>query len=350
MVLPVQPGESSTCIDLLNVYQHVWRGSDSDEHTTQQRLQIWRASHSPQRNTRILAGDFNTSLPTLPPHVGNPIIPKDVRQPDQQEFLTILQDHGLTALNTWGADKPSVHTCITGQTKLQIDYVLCRVQHADGQAKQSRPQTHTSLGAWKANRHVPVQASIKGIRVWHLVSNLPKRPLLHTTRMCQSIASPDARTYQAQQDIRTSFDTLRNCPDLGTLINEMDSHIIQVAHQHFPPISKPDGRVSAQLEFLQITKQMSYNLFRKRRVACAGNILRLWRQWAHFQRASKAMRQQAQQTKRALILDVMHKLEDAAARNDLHQVYTQAKRLAPWNPASRSHLRGADGQILRPQE
>ena len=85
-------------------------------------------------------------------------------------------------------------------------------------------------------------------------------------------------------------------------------------------------------------------------MACAGNILRLWRQWAHFQSASKTMRQQAKQTKRTLILDVMHKLEDAAARNDLHQVYTQAKRLAPWKPTSKSHLRGADGQIPSPQE
>ena len=72
--------------------------------------------------------------------------------------------------------------------------------------------------------------------------------------------------------------------------------------------------------------------------------------WAQFQRASKAMKQQAKQTKKALILDVMNKLEIAAERHDLHQVYTQPRWLAPWKPASRSNLRGPDGQILSPQE
>ena len=245
-----------------------------------------------QRNILVLAGDFNTSLPTLPPHVGSSIIPKGVRQPDEHEFLTILQDHGPTALNTWGADKPNAHTCITGQIKSQIDFVLCRAQHADGPAKQSRPETHASLGAWKDNRHVPVQASIKRIRVWHLASNLPKRPMPEAGRMCKSLASKDAQMQTAQQEISASFASLHTCPDLGTLIDRIDSRFIQVAKSQFPPALKTDGRVSTQPEFQQITKRVwnSYHLFKRRRVACASDILSIWRQWAQFQRASKAMR------------------------------------------------------------
>ena len=134
-------------VDILNIYQHVWRGSDSDERAINRRQQIWRAIRkgmlaSPQRNTLIIGGDLNTSLTAFPPHVGSSMIPKAIRQLDAHELVTIMQDHGLTALNTWGGGKA---TCITGDTDSQIDYITCRTQRADGQAKQSAPLIGTSV-------------------------------------------------------------------------------------------------------------------------------------------------------------------------------------------------------------
>ena len=130
----------------------------------------------------------------------------------------------------------------------------------------------------------------------------------------------------------------------------MDSYLFQAARQHFTPTTKSDGRVSAQPEFQQITKQMwnSYNLFRRSRVACAGNILRLWRQWAHFQRASRTMHQQAKRTKRTLMSCTSLKMlqPEMTFIRSIHR----PKGLRPGNPTSRSHFRGADGQILNPQE
>ena len=161
---------------------------------------------------------------------------------------------------------------------------------------------------------------------------------------------------EVKQAISQAFQPIAACPNLGDLIDAMDTRYPsnQIAQRFFPPVEKMDGRVSAQPEFQQITKKMwnSYRLFRHCHVACLGHVLCTWRrrQWAAFQRASKAMKQQAKQTKQRLILDVMHRLEVAAEKKDLHQVYTQAKRLAPWKPTGRSNLRGANGQILSPHE
>ena len=113
------PACGQNSVDVLNIYQHVWRGSGSDEATIARRQQIWRAVRkgvhsSPQRNTLIIGGDMNTSLATFPPHVGSSVITKDVRQPDPHELVAVMQDYGLTALNTWGAEKAKTYTCITG--------------------------------------------------------------------------------------------------------------------------------------------------------------------------------------------------------------------------------------------
>ena len=84
-----------------------------------------------------------------------------------EEFLGFLQDFGLSLLNTWQC-KPA-HTCVTSGFKSQLNFLICRVQHADACAKQTAPMhADRQLAKWKANHHIPVFASYKLIQPYKL--------------------------------------------------------------------------------------------------------------------------------------------------------------------------------------
>ena len=65
-----------TAVDIVNIYQHVWRTQLDHEQNTAYRAKVWNAfrrttEQLPRRNTAIWCGDFNISATTFLPHVGN---------------------------------------------------------------------------------------------------------------------------------------------------------------------------------------------------------------------------------------------------------------------------------------
>ena len=161
----IHQGINST--DVINVYQHVWRSQDDRESNLRCRASVWTqlrqvTAHIPQRNTLLIGGDFNCTVRRLPRHVGSALSPVREAANDQEDFLSYLQDYGLSILNTWNA-RPA-HTCQTGDARTQIDFLITRVQHADAVAKQSAPWQAAPVGRWKANHHVtdPWNKQLKG--------------------------------------------------------------------------------------------------------------------------------------------------------------------------------------------
>ncbi|CAE7230404.1 unnamed protein product [Symbiodinium sp. CCMP2592] len=122
------------------------------------------------RHTCILGGDCNAEVSELTPHVGRALLKKrghDGNKDAGEGLPELLQTHGLCLLNTWhGRNKA---TNLTSGALSQIDFVAVRVQWADRLAKQSDSLPACPVGAWKANRHFPVQASIKLVSPWHLI-------------------------------------------------------------------------------------------------------------------------------------------------------------------------------------
>ena len=85
-------------------------------------------AHIPQRNTLLIGGDFNCTIRRLR-RLGSALSPVREAANDQEDFLSYLQDYGLSVLNTWNA-RPA-HTCHTGDARTQIDFLITRVQRAD---------------------------------------------------------------------------------------------------------------------------------------------------------------------------------------------------------------------------
>ena len=83
-------GENS--IDIINLYQHVWRSQLDKEGNTKCRESVWRklrqvTTKIPQRNTLVVGGDFNCTVRRMRHHIGSAIVEAREPSPDQEEFL-----------------------------------------------------------------------------------------------------------------------------------------------------------------------------------------------------------------------------------------------------------------------
>ena len=125
-VLHVRVAGETVSLDVISLYQFVWRSTISTEANKAQRQKLIdqlakHLSHLPNRNTLLIAGDFNPPLVSDKRHVG----PGAVRGPrlklrSVRPLQNLLEEHQLTALNTWATDKPATH--FQGNSVSQIDF------------------------------------------------------------------------------------------------------------------------------------------------------------------------------------------------------------------------------------
>ena len=179
-LMHVRTHQGENSIDIINLYQHVWRSRLDKEGNTKCREGVWRklrqvTAKIPQRNTLVVGGDFNCTIRRMRHHIGSAIVAAREPSPDQEEFLGYLQDRGMTLLNTWHAEP--AYTCQTGDSQTQIDFILCREQHADKTAKDSKPWRQAPVGKWKTNHRIPVWASVRHIEP----ERLPQKKLYTTS-------------------------------------------------------------------------------------------------------------------------------------------------------------------------
>ena len=238
---------SYNSIDVICVYQHVWRGNCNTEQNVQHRHKIWLAMRQaiasvPLRNDFIMGGDYNTPIYTLHPHTGAAILHSQSEYPDQDEFHSILQDHGLTLLNTWHA-KNKV-TCVNSGSRTQLDYLICRVQHADLQAKHCQPLRGCALGTWKENHHIPVGASVRKLQPWTLP---PKRPQMAKNQEVQTaIAHNSPAALAMKASVAQQLQAIPENLDLQQLHHVLTTVLQESLAAFFPRRgTSPDERVSA---------------------------------------------------------------------------------------------------------
>ena len=137
-------------IDLLNLYQHVYRPSNLND-----RDSFWTTMQStldqvPARNICIVMGDLNTSLPVTSSKVGFADYSSETgrctgpKHKDWRKWLHIIDHYDMTVLNTWtGLHGP---TFISEHGSSRIDYLCCRGVHSDFLAKDVKQlQQHPML-------------------------------------------------------------------------------------------------------------------------------------------------------------------------------------------------------------
>ena len=158
------PGASFS-LDVLSFYQFAWRSKQTlTQNQEQRRAALDSLSKTvgslPQRNTLIVAGDFNMSLRTDRKFAGPCTIGvSKLGQRGAKDFDRLLEHHRLVAANTWAVRKPATHA--QGNSIRQIDYVLLRQNQAQGPGKSCSPcrQFAASLERWQ----LPLSASAEDL-------------------------------------------------------------------------------------------------------------------------------------------------------------------------------------------
>ena len=231
------------------------------------------SGRSLRTNTLLIGGDFNCTVRRLPRHVGSALSPVCEAVNDQEDFLSYLQDYGLSILNTWNA-RPA-HTCHTGDARTQTDFPITRVQHADAVAKQSAPWQAAPVGRWKANHHVPVWGSVRQVHPCKLPQLL--KQLVEDTLRQEKWDGPMEQTAER----------------LDVVLNECVRTV-------YPPQTRPDDRLFTKSAYQMRLKDMwgVYADYKRARVATMGNVLQKWRLLTVFYKASKQFREHAKLAKR----------------------------------------------------
>ena len=169
-------------VHVVSVYQHVWSTSKTAQKNREDRSTTLAALSrairgTPQRDTLIVLGDFNSTLQSSPGAVGlcTPGPPPH-RKTEDEYFQRLVQGHGLVALNTWSSGKG--FTFRTATTQSQLDYILVPKTISRSDAKKSKPIDNFPLGKWKKGGHLPVEAQIRPMRHWQLPPPPPSPPAL----------------------------------------------------------------------------------------------------------------------------------------------------------------------------
>ena len=351
MHVRIHQGDNS--IDIINLYQHVWRYQLDREGNTKCREAVWRklrqvTTKIPQRNTLIVGGDFNCTIRRMKHHIGSAVIAAREPSPDQEEFLAYLQDHGMTLLNTWNA-KPA-YTCQTGDAKTQIDFLLSREQHADRTAKDCKPWHQAPIGKWKANHHVPVWASIRHVNP----GKLPRKPIPKSFKstLLGSVEGNDSQAKQLQSLVEQKISTVPSTGGIANTSARLDWIMTSTISEVYSPDARDDHRLSQDPQVQLSVRAMwnTYASYREAKLATFQNIFAKWRQFAVFHKTSRAYKLKTKEVKKERILQTAQELAQADRKGDQRKLWECAKRLAPWKPKNRTSLRGCAGEILAPQQ
>ena len=344
----VQTGVS---VDFLAVYQHVWRSHLSHQANKELRGLIWDAldltvQRLPVRNILVACGDYNTNLRTCHPHVGAAVGPITSASSLDDNLSKLLAKHDLCALNSWHARPAHTFTSHTGVS--QIDYIITRRHTATGASRQARPVYHFPVAGWRQAGHLPLQAQIPALPIhWRPGMQAQLPPKVDKARLVQAAAAGNGDAIALQELVANR---LREVPtaDLHALHARINAVLLQCVQEVFPYGRAPDNRVSAQVPF-QLSARHTWRLYamiRRPRVATVAAVLHKWKLHMAFARASKALRQQSRDLKRASFADKLAQAEAAAQRGDQRTLYQVVRSLAPTSSRLFSRLRDAEGHFL----
>ena len=151
-------------LDLINVYQHVYRPSNLTARDV-----IWSTLQStlatiPARKICTVMGDFNTSLPMTSSKVGLADYHSDTgrtkgpQHKDWRKWMRIVDTYDMTVLNTWtGHHGP---TFVSDNGSSRIDFICCRGVHSDPLAKDVKQLQHHPMLAHCGCRHIPMTTTV----------------------------------------------------------------------------------------------------------------------------------------------------------------------------------------------
>ncbi|CAE7409505.1 unnamed protein product [Symbiodinium sp. CCMP2592] len=271
-------------VDVIGLYQHVWRSKLPAEQNHIYRNDIWDKLSSlllsiPTRHVVMVAGDYNSVLQPLPPHVG--------------------------------------------------------------------PAATAKAGAWRKDGHWPVEACLP-VTPFHRrpQASRPVAAAYDTKALQLAVITQSPEAEALRLDVEGRLPGLQATSLLGVR-NGANQVMLDALSRHFPLRPRPDTRISAQGPYRASARE-TWRLYRVYKAPRIAYGLRVWRKWfdyARFRRASAALRAQSQQLKRSALLSKLEEAEQAAVAGNQRVLHQIVRSLAPSSFQIVSRLRSPSGAL-----
>ena len=338
-------------IDIVNVYQHVHHPRRMED-----RLQIWDALHGlistlSKRNTWIMAGDFNTSLPTSNTAVGLPTYLVDAQKlrgpahSDSNHLLNLLQIHHLAAINTWKHQLGPTYRFQNQHSR--IDFFCIQQHMIDNGARDVHYLYDFPLLGLTGAKHYPMLCSIR--KVW-----IPDRPE-HSSGWSRA-QRKELYLHWQQQDLtaialsdhlQQQVDAL---PDTGddrlhavhACLNQVDaSKYKNIQAERFPSFDL--GPFKLFQHHTQCLRNMQGDTSEPHL------LFQAWRHVCCRLRARRQMNANSKAAHKLRLMTIYDSASKAATAKDHFSFYQSIRELAPKQPFQRIQLRSPEGAILGPE-
>ena len=346
----------STGLDLVNLYQHPWTGSDQqckDKRSGLLDTLDGLLAGLPQRNVVILAGDFNSSLARTPHCVGLHDFQdrrgrlSGTQHPDSHLLADILLRRGLMAINTWDTSLGPTYRGGLGHQS-RIDYVMVRHKTSDSITKKPIYLEHLPSRFGHTKDHVPILFNLPyKWRGW-------KKPLTGLNRFQQDLLqrhwhlqSPEWQHWC--QNLGNRIGLLRDqTPNLEAL-----NQVMMDACLSFQPLGKSTkpsttnywswASTHSRLHLPDVA-QREHHSSRKEQ------IFGFWLRVTRIQRWKKEATKLAREAKKQKLQDTIDTARHHWSTNDTRRYFKVVNSLTPKHRPPRPQLRKIEGVLMSPEE
>ena len=341
---------TSTVVDILAVYQHVWRTHLTTQQNQELRDGIWHqlsatCARLPIRNFLLIGGDFNATVQPKRHEAGPASMPGNMHHTDRH-LSRLLTAHNLCALNTWNARPAHTHSSHTGCT--QIDFLITRCATASHGSKLASPIGDFPVAGWRIGGHLPLQASLSILPVHWRADIQGAKPVTYNKVAFQTALGTSSEQAQALQlQVKAEVSQVPTA-DLHSLHQKVNHILCRAVQQAFPPQKVLDTRISANAGYRASARHVwqLYAQLKRARIATVGRLIQQWRCAAAFEQASRALREQSRQLKQAAFQDKLRKAEEAATAGDQRTLHGIVRSITPAHRKVFSRLRNQDGKLL----
>ena len=345
--------------DLLACYQHTQRRTQACQ---RERERWWQhldeALHTlPTRNTLLMMGDFNCSVPDATAIAGPPAfkwkgaLHSGPMHSDAGRFLSILKHHGIATLNTWDASQGPSY--VHADAASRIDYFCTRLHSVDGESKRVQALWQASFLDQMQYGHVPLLCSYA--KRWVPPGSVMSQRLTHMQKQQARTAYHDCTgqwcdfALQISAAVPECFATA--CASDSHTVDQLHATVMDCFQKHFPvqKTMQPDMPWQHNRQII-LSKWEHRRRFLTPRCFSVSSIFRSWFHIARFQALKRQHRRLAYRARQIQFEDITRAAACAADHHDMHTMFKIINNNSPKQPKRRIQLRKSNGLMATPTE
>ena len=341
-------------IDLLNLYQYVYRPSNLND-----RDGFWTTMQStldqvPARNICIVMGDLNTSLPTTSSKVGFADYLSETgrctgpKHKDWRKWLHIIDHYDMTVLNSWSGQHGP--TFISEHGSSRIDYLCCRGVRSDILAKDVKQLLHHPMLSNSGCRHIPLTTTV--ISRW---MPCPKQsPYFWTPSKKRQVMDHYKMQHpQWLQQMEAVADKIHTLP-MDPFVHDLTG-FHQIVNSMVDPGIRTQDVPSQTLCCPQtntVFKDFLFhsNMMKKSTKATLHQVFQSWMHAAKRQVLKRQMDKVTRMNKKMKKQELFQQAHEASQAHDTRRFFGIIRKLSPKVPRKPINLRGPNGNLLGPEE